>query len=471
MFFMTFMVKKITFHYSINKIGRWPWPRSVIAEGIRATNEAQAKVIGLNILFTEPEKNQELNEIRKLNNSLSTILKGVKKSRNTNTRKIENTFSKKIRTLLSSELTEIEKRMDNDSHLSNILAESNNVILPMFFNIGPALGEEEPVLWEQTLADIENPDDLEFYYITEGYGPVIPLGIFSDNSAGVGHVNILPEVDGVVRSDIPLIQFQGDFYFSFAVQVVRQYLNIPIESIVLRAGDALLAGEKARIPMDDKGRMLINYNGPIGTFSYYSFYDVIQRKIDPAAFKNKIVLIGHTATGIADLNVTPLGNNFPGIEITANVIQNILQQSFITRPEWAKKAELAGIIIIGLFVSILLPRLKAFLGSLISVLLVIGTIVFGMYMFVAYGYWIKIFYASFLLMSGYIVITSKRFFVTEKRKELVEASAIETNRMLGLSFQGQGMLDMAFEKLRKCPIDDNMKELLYNLALDFERKS
>ena len=166
---------------SINKIGRWPWPRSVIAEGIRATNEAQAKVIGLNILFTEPEKNQELNEIRKLNNSLSTILKGVKKSRNTNTRKIENTFSKKIRTLLSSELTEIEKRMDNDSHLSNILAESNNVILPMFFNIGPALGEEEPVLWEQTLADIENPDDLEFYYITEGYGPVIPLGIFSDN--------------------------------------------------------------------------------------------------------------------------------------------------------------------------------------------------------------------------------------------------------------------------------------------------
>ena len=58
----------------------------------------------------------------------------------------------------------------------------------------------------------------------------------------------------------------------------------------------------------------------------------------------------------------------------------------------------------------------------------------------------------------------------EKKKELIEVSAIETNKMLGLSFQGQGMLDLSFEKFRNCPVDDTMKELLYNLALDFERK-
>jgi len=86
------------------------------------------------------------------------------------------------------------------------------------------------------------------------------------------------------------------------------------------------------------------------------------------------------------------------------------------------------------------------------------------------GYWIKIFYPLFLLAAGYIIIISKRFLVTEKKKELVEAGAIETNKMLGLSFQGQGMLDMAFEKFRKCPVDEQMKELLYNLGLDFERK-
>lgn len=78
---------------------------------------------------------------------------------------------------------------------------------------------------------------------------------------------------------------------------------------------------------------------------------------------------------------------------------------------------------------------------------------------------------SLLLLAGYIVIVSTRFMVTEKDKELVESDSIETNKMLGLSFQGQGLLDLAFEKFRKCPLtDDTVKDLLYNLALDFERK-
>jgi len=75
-----------------------------------------------------------------------------------------------------------------------------------------------------------------------------------------------------------------------------------------------------------------------------------------------------------------------------------------------------------------------------------------------------------LLIGGYIAVTSGKFLVTEKDKELVEADGIETNKMLGLTFQGQGMLDLAFEKFRRCPVDDGMKDILYNLALDFERK-
>ena len=65
--------------------------------------------------------------------------------------------------------------------------------------------------------------------------------------------------------------------------------------------------------------------------------------------------------------------------------------------------------------------------------------------------------------AGYLLIVTRRFFSTEKGKELVEASAIETNKMLGLSFQGQGMLDMAFEKFRLCPLDDNLKDIIEHL--------
>ena len=69
-----------------------------------------------------------------------------------------------------------------------------------------------------------------------------------------------------------------------------------------------------------------------------------------------------------------------------------------------------------------------------------------------------------------MISVTKRFFTTEEAKEFVEASQIETNKMLGLSFQGQGMYDAAFEKFRLCPQDDAMMDSLYNLGLDFERK-
>jgi serine/threonine-protein kinase len=66
---------------------------------------------------------------------------------------------------------------------------------------------------------------------------------------------------------------------------------------------------------------------------------------------------------------------------------------------------------------------------------------------------------------------SKRFLITERTKEKVEADSVETNKMLGLSFQQQGMLDLALEKFRKLPVEEEgVKDLLYNLGLDFERK-
>src|SRR5581483_2568741 len=149
--------------------------------------------------------------------------------------------------------------------------------------------------------------------------------------------------------------------------------------------------------------------------------------------------------------------------------ENILHLRFLTRPDWAPKAEYGSILIVGLFLMLALPYLGAMGGALLTLLLLavfggVGTTYFMK------GLWLKIGYPGFLLTSGYVVITTWRFFFTEKGKQLVEASAIETNKMLGLSFQGQGQLDLAFEKFRKCPMDDPMKDLLYNLGLDFERK-
>src|SRR6202043_1133343 len=83
---------------------------------------------------------------------------------------------------------------------------------------------------------------------------------------------------------------------------------------------------------DAIGRMMINYEGDVATYPYVSIVDVIRHKFPAGTFNGKIVLVGASATGIGDLRSTPFGGiNYPGVEIHANVIDNILNRYFLVR--------------------------------------------------------------------------------------------------------------------------------------------
>lgn len=450
---------------SIANVGRWPWSRAIIAQLIMEIAKTEPAVIGLNILFSEPDSALGLQEIKTLKTQYSNILlkiNNLKKRYGIKTTDVSflNTFLEDISTA--------EANIDNDTILSDAIFDAGNVVLPMFFLLEEPLGEKPtelpPILSTNSVTGRVNSA------AKQGYLPLLPLDIFAENTRGIGHVNVVPDPDGTIRKELTLIMHDNKYYPSFALQLARIFLNLNLEDIKIRDDDRIVVG-KTVIPTDKNNLMytLINYNGPFGTFKYCNAFDVLTNKIPPEAFKNKIVLIGITATGVGDLNVTPLGHSFPGVEITANAIQNIIHNKFIVRPGWAGKVESFVLILCGLFVMLGLPRLKAKWGAILTTVLLLIIVVTGTYIFIK-GYWVKIFYSIILLVLGYILITTKHFLFTEKRKELVEAESIETNKMLGLSFQGQGMLDIAFEKFRKCPMDESMKELLYNLGLDFERK-
>ncbi len=446
---------------SINKIGRWPWPRSKIAELLTQLAQYEPKVIGLNILFSEPEGNQGIEELKNLEGNYGAILL---------TKKKKDPRDEDFLASISSAIT----RLDNDSKLLAAIADSKTVLHAMSFGLGasqqPAGNEDLPLsLSVSSLTKIENPQDELRFPPQEASEAGLPLDEFVDGSLGAGHVTLLAESDGVIRRDLPLIKFYGKVFPSFALSASRAYLGLSLDDIRVRWGQGIQLGT-LKIPLDKENRNALSYLGESNSFPYYSFYDVINQKVQPGAFKNKIVLVAFTASGLGSLYVTPVAHNFPGVEIIANSIQNILHSNFIVTPPWTFKVELGSILLVGLFVTLLLPRLKAGLGFLSSLILAAAIIGPAGYLFVKDGVWIKLFYPFFLLAMGYILIISKKFFTTEKKKELVEASEIETNKMLGLSFQGQGQLDIAFEKFRKCPLDEAMKEILYNLALDFERK-
>ena len=435
---------------SIASMGRWPWPRSYMVEMIDYLKSDGATVIGLDVLYTEPDRNSGLAEMRALREkaeSLPTI--------RTNGQLAE----------LHAAIHQSEQLLDNDARLAASIQQAGNVVLPLYLTVSTQIARQEATV----------PDFLKGSSTAAGGAPgalqavdlTAPVAEFTAASSGLGHINIFADIDGSLRSEALAIRYQDRLVPSFALQLVLKYLKQPTSALAV--GKEISVGPVS-IPVTPKLQMFMRFNGRAETFPYHSFVDVMNGKYPPGTFKNKIVLIGHTATGIATPQVTPAQNAFPSVEVIATVVENILNRKFILRPSWAMPVEITVLLVIGALLSFVVPRFRAGTSAAISAALLLAWAGAAGFTFVSHGVWLSAVPQMLLICVGYTAIATKRFMFTEKRKELVEADSIETSKMLGLSFQGQGLLDLAFEKFRKCPVDETMKDLLYNLALDFERK-
>ncbi len=440
---------------SIEKLGRWPWPRSLLAKGIRKINEGQPKVIGLNIILSEPEENTGLKEIENLE---ELFIKNFL-----------NDSGDKGFTFLN-EISAAQERLDNDKKLAESLKEAGNIVLPVFFKESAIATEEiseaEEALNIHAIQNIQSDEGVIWPQASE---IVLPIPTFLNDSNGIGHINLAYDMDGTVRRERSLYEYNGIFIPSYTIRLAANYLNIPIENIQADLGSTILLGS-VEIPMTWSTELLINFKGPRGSFKNYSFFDVINEKVPSRVFKNKIVLVSPTAAGIMNPLSTPIDATLPLGELTANTIWAILNKQFIQQPSWDFTAELLMILFLGLMITFVFPRLKAMIASIFFILLLTVLIGGSTYLFVSKGLWVRITYPLMELILGYIGVISIKYFITETSKEKVEGESAETNRMLGVSFQSQGMLDMAFDKFRRVPVNDEMKDVLYNLALDYERK-
>lgn len=213
-----------------------------------------------------------------------------------------------------------------------------------------------------------------------------------NKSAKLGFVNFSDEsAEDAIRRMPLFLDFGGRTYPSFALAVVMQHYNIALKDVALSAQrEAWLmpaANTQAplRIPLDERGRMLINYEGGFQSFRYVSYVDVLERRLDSGYLKNKIVLIGTSAPGLYDLRVAPFQNNFPGVEIHANIIHNILRQDFIwEQPETSRLAMLALLaVVIGVMALLLGP----WPSLLLSLLVAVGYVGLSFWAFVYRNVW------------------------------------------------------------------------------------
>jgi len=434
---------------SLEQEGPWPWPRSKIAEMIKILADNGARLIGLDLEgLNKREKNQGLEAIKDIYKELS--------SRDLLTDEHNNGLEEK--------LTDIKNNLDNDSSLERAIKESGNVILPV-----SGWNDELGSVDEDTISSIDrtkvnipfNPGN--FFSVNN---LIMPYPELASKSFGLGQIDPTPDKSMAGRKHLLFYSFNDKIIPSMAFKLTLEYLKEGENDLSFQKDSIKLS--KTTIPAP-RGEMLIRFKGGGRSFPYFSFVNILNHKKVPSLFEDKIVLIGRASKGGETIN-TPVDMAMPRVEFIANVIDDIINDEYIKRPNAMTYIEAFILLILTTIFSLIIPKSSQF--NRISIVLGICFLVIigGIISFIALDIWFKTVYIFSALIILYLEISIRDLIISQKMIEIRSEEFKESSRMLGLSFQSQGLLDLAFEKFRKCDLDNSMKDVIYNLGLDYERK-
>ncbi|MGJ8668609.1 MAG: CHASE2 domain-containing serine/threonine-protein kinase [Oceanococcus sp.] len=439
---------------SVENLGRWPWPRSLHADMIDKLQAAGARVIGNTIFYPEAQTDPGQLEIE-------VLLKQVEADRNNNP--ADSTLNK-----ISADMQAALIRLDSDQRLADSYKSSGRVAQAFGFEPGYLRGRPDPSPISLQKSRIETSADIDVLPAQRLF-PTIE--VLAQHAAIQGHITTLLDIDGVQRSEALAVRYFDEFYPSLSLAIAAQYLNLTSADINIAPKQVEMGG--LRIGTTADLRMLNHYyqgDGNLAAFDIDSFFDVLVDNIPAEKYRGKVVIIGATATGIGDRLATPISNATSPAEIIAHTVASILSEDFYTKPAWASIMTLLALVAAIVWVCFGIPLLGAGLAALISVVAVALLVTCNVVLLASSALWVPLTTPAVLLVAGHVFMTIKSLRVTEALRANSEMESAESNRMLGAAFQNQGQLDMAFEKFRRCPKDENVLDPLYTLAQDYERK-
>jgi adenylate cyclase len=418
-------------------LGKWPFSRAHFAKMLDVLREDGAKVVAFDITFDYPDKTAapvrkiwtELEERRKRGGS------------------VDPKYEAWVRGLVSE--------YDADSEFGQALKRFGPVVLGNFFlekeesaGIDKAKLDEYADLidWyamaknslnsatgKQDFAELVKKYDREgnLFAATIANIPVLANPDDPDKTA-MGFFNISADADGVLRRSMLVLPFgrskdvsEWQMYGSLEAQAVRLYLGLPAAQLTVNYGPlgivSLDFGNKLRVRPDSTGHMQINYHGPRGSYPYHSIADVANRKFAAGTFKDKIVLVGASATGIGDQRTPPYGGiSYPGVEVHANVIDNLLNQGFLVRG--AKQAFWDFLLILlfgiplGIWMALVSPRWMWFGLALLAPLVALDYVTF------LHGWWLNFTVPAVTLTGNVILVSLYRVLIEDKEKRRVRSA-------------------------------------------------
>jgi adenylate cyclase len=429
--------------HSQEVLGRWPFSRSNFARMLEVLKQDNAKTVAFDITFSKPDQTGAA--VRELWSELD-----ARKKR-----------GEPVDQKLETQVQELVAKFDADKQFGAAIKSFGAVVLGSYFLYTDAdmRGMDDATLdkYAEQLSffsfpqirpldprpDIGQRDRINLIrafgneslsLIPQGAEANIPVlaDSLGGNASSTGFFNAPPDEDGVVRRATMVLPFgrsknlkDWDLYGSLDVMATSSYLRLGANELILQYGEPGVAviefGPNLRIIPNNVGMKTINYRGPAGTFPHYSLADVVEGKFVPGTFKDKLVLVGATATGIGDLKTTPYGGtNYPGVEIHANVIDNILNQRFMQRGQRQFETDVLLIFLFGIPLGIALalvsPRFMWF-----GLALLIPFTILNFYAFNR-GWWLNFIIPAGTLTANVLLVSLYRALVEEKEKRKVRSA-------------------------------------------------
>lgn len=370
---------------SLKEIGQFPWKRNDVAKMINNLGEAGASAIGLDIMFPEPDKSSPHRVLSEL---------GI------------------------ADIVPKDKHINYDELLASAVAKTPTVLGYIFDFDGREIHKNKEA--PKISATFIKRNKGEYEYLPEADGVITNIPIIQNASLTSGFFNVWPDSDGVIRS-VPLaIIYDSNVYPSLALELVRMaYQEERIDVIYDELGVRSISLAGQEIPTDVNGRIAVNYRGPSSTFDYISAVDIIKGDFNPADIEGKIVLIGTSAAGLLDIRNMPYDSVFPGVEVHANVIDNIIVGDFLHIPAVAPALNIVIILIIAIVVVTAIGYSGALaLPSIIAVTAFL-LLYFINYLLFTGGIILSIFYPLFTLIMSALASINTGYFFETRQKNLI----------------------------------------------------
>jgi adenylate cyclase len=343
--------------------GRWPWSRNRLADLMdQLFDRYGAVVIGFDVIFAEKDESSGLGVLERLSRD---VLKDNEQFRHS--------------------LGNIREKLDYDAIFARSIKGRQAVLGYYFTNfegehIHTSGALPPPVFTATDMAG----SGASFVKMT-GFGA--NLTQLQQMTPVAGHFNPFIDPDGVCRRVPAIIEYEGNYYETLSIAVVRTLLGSPPLTAGFPEGRKesdyrkieWLGISDLKIPVDDRVTALVPYRGQQGIFRYVSATDVINGRVPKEVLDGAIILVGTTAPGLMDMRSTPVSAVYPGVEVHANMIAGILDQNIKLQPAYFMGAEILILLISGLLLSLFLPVLSPIRSILLSLSLLSGICLLNAY--------------------------------------------------------------------------------------------